>query len=97
MMLKLRIETKVKDTFSPLYLKVEDESHLHIGHANHQPGKETHFAITVVSETFRNQTRIKRHQQMYACLEEEIRDGLHALCLRTLSPEEAEEASTAQV
>jgi BolA protein len=95
-MLTTRIETKLQAAFSPSFLKVEDESHLHKGHANYRAGESTHFKITIVSSKFSNLTRIQRHQLVYACLEEEFKAGLHALCLKTLSPEEAEAASSEQ-
>ncbi len=89
-MLKTHIESKLQAAFSPIYLKVEDESHLHIGHANYRPEGETHFKVTLVSVDFHGLNRIQRHQKVYACLKEELKRGLHALCLKTLSPEEAE-------
>lgn len=88
-MLKTRIETKLQNTFSPLYLKVEDDSHHHVGHAHHRPEGESHFSVTIVSPVFTGLSRIERHQKVYEYLEEELKSGVHALCLKTLSPEEA--------
>jgi len=92
-MLKTRIETKLQKAFSPTYLEVTDDSHLHIGHENYKPEGETHFSVTLVSAVFRGLNRIQRHQKVYACLEEELKNGVHALCLKTLSPEEMEASS----
>lgn len=92
MSLKLRIESKLQEAFSPTYLKVEDESHLHVGHAGHKPGGESHFHVTIISPVFQNLNRVHRHQRVYACLEEELKNGVHALSLKVLSPEEAEES-----
>lgn len=89
-MLKTRIETKLQNTFSPLYLKVEDDSHRHVGHVGHRLGGESHFSVTLVSSVFTGLSRIQRHQKVYACLDEELKDGVHALCLKILSPEEEE-------
>lgn len=88
-MLKTRIEAKLKETFSPTYLRVADESHLHVGHANYKPGGESHFNVTIVSATFRGLNRVQRHQKVYKCLQDELKNGVHALSLTTLSPEEA--------
>lgn len=88
-MLKTVIETKLKEIFSPTYLQVVDESHLHIGHANYKPGGESHFSVTIVSSAFCGLSRLQRHQKVYACLKEELKNGVHALSLKTLSPEEA--------
>lgn len=88
-MLKTRIETKLRETFSPTYLEVKDDSHLHIGHGNYKPGGESHFSVTLVSSLFCGFNRIQRHQKVYACLDEELKNGVHALCLKALCPEEA--------
>ena len=92
-MLKLRIESKLRDTFSPTYLKVEDESHLHVGHGGYRADGESHFHVTIISPAFRGLNRIQRHQKIYACLEEELKGGVHALSLKTLSPEEVGESN----
>jgi BolA protein len=89
--MKTRIETKLREKFAPLHLEVVDDSHLHVGHANYKPGGNTHFTITLVSPFFSNLTRVERHQCVYTCLEEELNDGVHAICLKTLCPEDAVE------
>jgi len=46
--------------------------------------------ITVVSPVFENLSRVKKQQQVYACIEDYIRDGrLHAVTIRALTPAEA--------
>ncbi len=87
-MIKARIEEKLHTAFSPTYLKVKDESHLHVGHENYRPGGNSHFSVTIVSSFFCGMNRIQRHQKVYACLEEELKSGVHALRLKTLCPEE---------
>ena len=89
-MLKTQIEIKLRKAFSPTFLEVKDESHLHVGHANHKPGGESHFSVRLVSPAFCGLSRIQRHQKVYACLEGELKNGVHALCLKTLCPEEME-------
>ena len=42
------ITTKLLAAFAPESLHVEDESHLHEGHAGHRPGGETHFRLYIV-------------------------------------------------
>ena len=88
--MKTRIETKLSKAFSPCTLSVEDESHLHVNHGNYHPGGGSHFRVTLVSSLFTGHSRIHRHQQVYACLKEELKDGVHALCLKLLSPDEEE-------
>lgn len=87
--MKERIETKLRIAFSPSTLIVKDESAFHVKHGDYYPEGGSHFRITLVSPLFKGFSRIERHQQVYACLEEELKGGVHALCLKLLSPEEA--------
>ena len=52
-------------------------------------GDGTHFEAVVVSDAFRGKTRVQRHQMVYAALGERMREEIHALSMRTLTPEEA--------
>ena len=52
-------------------------------------GDGEHFEALVVSEAFRGKTRVQRHQLVYAALGERMREEIHALSMRTLTPEEA--------
>ena len=51
-------------------------------------GDGRHFFATIVSAEFAGLTRIKRHQRVYAALGERMREEIHALSMKTLSPEE---------
>ncbi len=64
------ITNKLHEAFSPESLDVQDESHLHEGHAGHRPGGETHFRIYIVSQSFKGKTRIDRHRMINATLED---------------------------
>jgi acid stress-induced BolA-like protein IbaG/YrbA len=52
-------------------------------------GDGQHFEALVVSEAFRGKSRVQRHQMVYAALGERMREEIHALSMRTLTPEEA--------
>ena len=47
-----------------------------------------HFFATIVSSEFAGLTRIRRHQRVYAALGERMREEIHALSMKTLTPEE---------
>jgi acid stress-induced BolA-like protein IbaG/YrbA len=47
-----------------------------------------HFEALVVSPAFAGLNRVRRHQMVYAALGERMKQEVHALALRTLSPEE---------
>ena len=48
-----------------------------------------HFEALVVSEAFRGKLPLARHRMVYATLGELMGGEIHALALRTLTPEEA--------
>ena len=53
-------------------------------------GGEGKFVANVVSDTFAGLTPIKRHQLVYACVNDEIASGeLHALTIVAKTPDEA--------
>ena len=52
-------------------------------------GDGHHFEAVIVSAAFRNKSRVARHQMVYAVLGERMRADIHALSMRTLTPEES--------
>jgi acid stress-induced BolA-like protein IbaG/YrbA len=52
-------------------------------------GDGQHFEALIVSEAFKGKSRVQRHQFVYAALGERMREEIHALSMRTLTPEEA--------
>ena len=84
-------------------LEIHNDSHLH---AHHQAmrgstSRETHFRLVVTSEAFKSKPQPARHRMIYSILSEELQkeEGVHALQMKTRTPEEEErilarEAST---
>ncbi len=83
------IRQKLEAALAPERLTVEDESHLHKGHAGHRPGGETHFRLLVVSAAFAGKPRVARHRMVTAALAAEMGNPIHALAMKTLTPDEA--------
>ncbi len=83
------IRQKLEKAFQPLVLEIEDQSHKHQGHAGHRPGIETHFDVRIVSPAFKGVMRVQRHRMVTNVLKDEIGNPVHALALKTLTPEEA--------
>ncbi len=81
------IETTLRQAFTPQHLVVEDESARHAGHAGAASGGG-HFRVLIVSESFRGQSPVRRHSAVYAALGSAMQTDIHALALRTLTPEE---------
>lgn len=51
-----------------------------------------HFEALVVSEAFAGKLPLARHRMVYATLGERMRGEIHALALKTLTPDEAARA-----
>ena len=51
-------------------------------------GDGQHFHALIVSEQFTGKSRVQRHQLVYAALGERMREEIHALSMRTLTPGE---------
>jgi acid stress-induced BolA-like protein IbaG/YrbA len=51
-------------------------------------GDGRHFFATIVSAAFEGQPRVRRHQQVYAALGDRMREQIHALSMKTLTPAE---------
>ncbi|MDA0787814.1 MAG: BolA family transcriptional regulator [Proteobacteria bacterium] len=85
-----RIRVALQDGLDVQGIEVRDDSHLHAGHAGARPAGETHFDVLIVSPDFAGQSRVTRQRAVYALLSAEFEGGLHALSMRALTPEEAE-------
>jgi len=83
-----KITEKITKALKPVKISVEDESHLHAGHAGARPGGETHFRLTVVSDQFIGLSLVKRHRLINEALAEELQGPIHALAIKALSPDE---------
>ena len=51
-------------------------------------GDGAHFDAVIVSPSFSGKSRVQRHQVVYGVLGERMREEIHALSMRTLSPDE---------
>ncbi|CAO3660158.1 unnamed protein product [Umbelopsis vinacea] len=90
-----QIEAKLQKAFQPSILDIVNESHLHAHHEamKGNTDKETHFRVTIVSEEFQGKNLMQRHRSVYNLLSEELQAGLHALSLKTKTPQEIEKSS----
>lgn len=78
------IEKTLSAALAPTHFLVENESRFH-----HVPdGSETHFKVTVVSDSFAGQSLVSRHRVVNRLLKDMFDTGLHALSLHLFTPEE---------
>ena len=87
-MIASKISSLLTSTLKATYVKVEDESAFHAGHAGSASGGETHFAVVVVSAMFEGKTLVERHRAVYGALQELLEGPVHALRLKTFTPGE---------
>ncbi|CAG7936269.1 unnamed protein product [Penicillium nalgiovense] len=85
---------KIVHAFTPSSLEIRNDSHLHAHHAAMEgsTSKETHFHVTIVSDSFESKMQPARHRMVYALFKEEMarEGGLHALQLKTKTPAEVQ-------
>jgi intracellular septation protein len=81
-----RLRERLESRFAPAQLTVEDESHLHEGHAG-AAGGQSHFRIRIVSESFRGMPSVARHRLVYAAVDDLLKTDIHALAIEALPPE----------
>ncbi len=70
----------------PIDIKIEDEGHLHVGHAGAKSGG--HFKLYIVSKHFENLNSLKRHKLIYKTLDDLMKTEIHALSIMAKSPSE---------
>ncbi len=51
-------------------------------------GDGRHFFATIVSSEFEGTSRVARHQRVYRALGDRMREQIHALSMKTLTPAE---------
>jgi len=73
--------------FKLLHLEIEDESHLHAGHAGAASGGG-HFRIHLVAPEFNGLKSVARHRAVYAALKDHIPSEIHALSIHAYAPHE---------
>lgn len=70
----------------PVALEIEDESHLHAGHAGARDGG--HYKIHIVAAAFAGKNTVGRHRIVYSALGDLMRARIHALGINAAAPEE---------
>lgn len=81
-------QSALQKQLQPTQLAIEDESHLHAGHAG-AAGGAGHFRIKITANAFIDLTRVARHRLVYDALSEFIPDEIHALAIHALAPNES--------
>ncbi len=86
-----RIRELLDAGLTPVECVVDDESHLHAGHAGAASGGG-HYRLRLVSARFEGLGKVARHRLVYDCLREMMQKEIHALAMALLTPDEAQSA-----
>lgn len=83
-----RMRVALEQAFAPQRLEIQDDSHLHRGHAG-AAGGAGHYTVEIVSSVFAGLPPLARHRKVYAALAGFMPAEIHALSLKTRAPGEA--------
>ena len=84
-----RIQSLLTAGLAPVECVIDDESHLHAGHAGAASGGG-HYRLRLVSARFEGLNKVARHRLVYDCLREMMTKEIHALAMTLLTPDEAQ-------
>ncbi|MCH7859841.1 MAG: BolA family transcriptional regulator [Candidatus Marinimicrobia bacterium] len=91
------LQDRITTALVPTVLEIEDESHLHKGHLHGAKLQEAqgggHFSVTIVSAKFEGLPLVQRHRVVYTAVGDLMGGKVHALSMKTLTPEESEQLS----
>ncbi|KAI1378553.1 bola-like protein [Hypoxylon crocopeplum] len=86
------IRAKITEALMPSRLEIFNDSSKHAHHKAMvgSTSRETHFRLVITSDAFKSKMQPARHRIVYTLLQEEMakEGGIHALQLRTMTPEE---------
>ena len=78
---------RFRQTFPEAAIEVEDESHLHVGHAG-AGGGAGHYRVRVIDARFAGLQRIARHRLVYAAVSDWMPERVHAVNIIAMTLEE---------
>ena len=70
------------------YFEIEDKTSNHATHSEAQKSGGGHFSLLIVSSDFEGQSILRRHRMVYEALKKGFQSQIHALSLKTLTPQE---------
>ena len=77
---RMKLIRESLEKLRPSSVDIEDEGHLHIGHAGAKSGG--HFKLNIVSESFKDKSTIERHKIIYKCLNGLMNTEIHAISIK---------------
>ena len=81
------IVSRLREHLSAESVEVEDQSHLHAGHAG-AAGGGGHYEVTIVASCFKGLNTLARHRLVYEAVGDLMKKEIHALSIQAYSAEE---------
>lgn len=81
-----RVDAALRAALAVTRLEVQDDSHLHAGHAGAREGR--HFTVRIESPAFAGLSRVASHRLVYDALRSLVAEGIHALAIEARAPAE---------
>lgn len=82
------ITKALTEQFHPTHLEVHDDSRAHAGHEGARQSGGGHYTVVIVSDQFAEKNAVARHRMIYAALQNEMREAIHALAIQAFTPTE---------
>ena len=81
------IVSRIREHLSAESVEIEDQSHLHAGHAG-AAGGGGHYEVTIVASCFKGLNTLARHRLVYEAVGGLMKKEIHALSIQAYSAEE---------
>lgn len=81
------IRSRLEQAFATTAITIQDDSHLHAGHAGARAGGG-HFTVTIRSDRFAGLQPLARHRLVYEALSDMLQKDIHALSIKALAPDD---------
>ena len=86
MEIKKEIKKRLDEKLDLIHFEIKDFTGRHLNHKLHEGG--FHLETIIVSDNFKNKSLIDRHKIVYDLLGDLLKHEIHALSMKTLTPEE---------
>lgn len=86
----IAIKTALQEKIGAVIVEIADRSDLHKHHQGRMnaPVGSGHYDAIIVAESFAGKTIIQQHRMVYEALAEQMQTTIHALALKTYTPEQ---------
>jgi BolA family transcriptional regulator, general stress-responsive regulator len=91
-MTKEQIQQILLNAFSGADITIHDLTQKHANHPGAKSSGGGHYLVKIVSNDFAGKPLIERHRMVNGILHNTFKTDIHALALKTMTPEEAKKS-----